>query len=292
MLMCLMNKILRYFVSSGSVALALRRSCLLCVSIAFSDGLSLFYWKPKRFTNFGDALSKHIVERIVGKPVSFRSAANEKTLLAIGSIIRAANHNDVIWGSGISGKSLDTSLYSFKHLDIRAVRGPLTKKFIEKNFQITCPEVYGDPALLLPYLFPEFQKPVHAKYDYIIIPHYSEKKLFSKGLHKNVVHPTQTWEEVVSAILNSKLVISSSLHGIVVAEAFGIPARLLRATTNEPMFKYTDYYEGTGRKTFRPAYSVREALQLGGESPFSCDLQKLYDVFPIEFWGGNLKRIF
>jgi pyruvyltransferase len=39
-------------------------------------------------------------------------------------------------------------------------------------------------------------------------------------------------------------VLSSSLHGIVLAEAFRIPARMLRLTENEPLYKYQDYYEG------------------------------------------------
>ena len=38
--------------------------------------------------------------------------------------------------------------------------------------------------------------------------------------------------------------LSSSLHGIVLAEAFRIPARMLRLTENEPLYKYQDYYEG------------------------------------------------
>ena len=78
--------------------------------------------------------------------------------------------------------------------------------------------------------------------------------------------------------------ISSSLHGIVVAEAYGIPARYLRVTENEYIIKYQDYYLGTNRTHFQFAASVEEALLLGGEEPGSCDLEKLYDAFPFEYW--------
>ena len=68
----------------------------------------------------------------------------------------------------------------------------------------------------------------------------------------------------IRAILDSELVISTSLHGLVLADAYGIPARMLRITENEPLFKYQDYYEGTGRSTFAFATSVEEALAMGG----------------------------
>ena len=76
---------------------------------------------------------------------------------------------------------------------------------------------------------------------------------------KNVVYPTQPWYEVIEKILDSKFVISSSLHGIIIAEAFGIPARLLKITDKEPLFKYADYYYGTGRFDFQAATSVAQA---------------------------------
>ncbi len=88
-------------------------------------------------------------------------------------------------------------------------------------------------------------------------------------------------------ILNSKFVISSSLHGIIIAEAYGIPARLLRITENEPLLKYQDYYIGTNRPNFKFALSVEEALKMGGEPPFECDLEKLYEAFPREFWPNS-----
>ena len=70
---------------------------------------------------------------------------------------------------------------------------------------------------------------------------------------------------VVKKILEAKFVVSGSLHGIVVAEAFGIPARLLRVTEVEHLFKYEDYYAATGRKEFKIAYSLDEALLMGGQ---------------------------
>lgn len=251
-----------------------------------SEGLPLFYWQEEAFVNFGDYLSLGLVERIVNAPIRAYKTKNEnmdKKLLAIGSIIYFANDNDVIWGSGINGKTLKKSDYSFSSLDVRAVRGPLTRQFLSDNFQINCPEIYGDPALLFPYFFPEFQKKEKPSREYIIIPHYSQIALFAKT-DPHVVYPTESWDQVIEAILDSQFVISGSLHGIIIAEAFGIPARLMLSTQDEPLFKYADYYLGTNRPHFQYVTSIEEALKMGGEPPFECNLQRLYEAFPFEFW--------
>ncbi|MBS0623860.1 MAG: polysaccharide pyruvyl transferase family protein [Verrucomicrobia bacterium] len=257
-------------------------------SLLISTGLPLCYWQASSFTNFGDFLSIKLVERIVNAPIATSRNGiprEQKKLLAIGSIIALASDDDVVWGSGINGKSVSSlQRYRFQHLDVRAVRGPLTRDFLMQNFHIDCPEVYGDPALLVPYFFPEFQKPEYPTQDFVIIPHYSELKMFPPSLYANVISPLEPWDQVISKILNSRFVISSSLHGIVVAEAFGIPARLLKITFNEPLFKYADYYLGTQRPSFQYATSVEEALLLGGEPPAKCDLQKLYQAFPFDYW--------
>lgn len=256
------------------------------------EGLPLFWWGEDPEINFGDHLSLKIVERMIDGPVRYfrkRPKNPEKKLLALGSVLYFANSGDVIWGSGINGKTLDPAVYSFSNLDVRAVRGPLTRQYLMEHFHISCPEVYGDPALLFPYLFPEFQKRANPSREYIIIPQYYDRKLFPKD--DRVVYPTEPWNEVIEKILDSKFVISGSLHGIIIAEAYGIPARYLRLGDKQNLFKYRDYYEGTGRPNFRYATSVEEALAMGGEPPFQCDLAKLYSSFPFEFWPSILSNV-
>lgn len=121
---------------------------------------------------------------------------------------------------------------------------------------------------------------------FIFIPHIYERHLFSKEEHSYVVHPTEPWNEVIEKILDSAFVISSSLHGLIIAEAYGIPARYVRLSEKEPLFKYQDYYLGTGRSEFTFATSLEEALKLGGEAPIQFDPEPLYDAFPFEFWEG------
>lgn len=256
-------------------------------SLIAEEGLPLFWWKEGDFVNFGDHLSQIMVERIVGGPVKCYNKKNKnhsRKLLGSGSIYYFANENDVVWGSGINGKRLLKKDYVFENLDIRAVRGPLTHEFLFLNFGIDAPQVYGDPALLFPHLFPEFKKAVKPKHDHLIIIHYLDAHFFANSPRKNIVYATDPWDKIITAILNSKFVISSSLHGVVLAEAYGIPARILRLTDEEPLFKFYDYYYGTGRSGFQFATSVEEALSLGGEPPVQCDLESIYNAFPFEFW--------
>jgi pyruvyltransferase len=259
-----------------------------------SEGPPLFYWHEKwrgrTFINFGDYLSLKLVEKIVNGPVRPYIKGQqkiEKKLLAIGSIISFASNEDIVWGSGINGKLLSRKDYKFKTLDVRSVRGPLSRTFLKEHLGIDCPEVYGDPALLFPHFFPEFKRKEQPAYDYIIIPHYSEEDLFPKEEWDNVVFSTDPWEEVLERILDSRFVVSSSLHAIIIAESYGIPARLLRVTNNESIFKYEDYYSGTGRPNFSYAISINEALEMGGEPPPQCNLEKLYRAFPFDYWPST-----
>lgn len=257
------------------------------------EELPLYYWQQKEFVNFGDYLSLKIVERIVNGPVVVykKTKVAKKKLLALGSILYFANTDDVLWGTGCNLKHTNKEDYNFSSLDIRALRGPLTKEFLEKTFDIESPNVYGDPALLFPYLFPEFKRKKEPKHEYIFIPHLYEIGRFTNCSSDLIVYPTQPWNQVIEKILDSKFVISSSLHGIIIAEAYGIPARYLRLSEKEPLFKYQDYYLATGRENFEIATSLDEALEMGGELPIEFDPEPLYNAFPFEFWSNrNFKK--
>lgn len=201
----------------------------------------------------------------------------QNRLLAVGSILHFARDGDIIWGTGINGK-VDLNLHRFKNLDVRAVRGPLTRDLLIRTFHIACPEVYGDPGLLMSLLFPELQ--TNPQTEFIVIPNLNEISDYADL--PNLVLPIEDCWEIVHKILTTKRVYSGSLHGIVVAESFGIPAILLRITEKESLFKYRDYYEGTGRREFPIAYSLEEAFKMAPPPPPHCDLKALLNSFPFD----------
>ena len=147
-------------------------------------GLPLYYWDEvfhgRTFENFGDILSIKLVERIVDSPVRRYQKGQrpiEKKLLAMGSLLFFALDGDVLWGTGCNFKRTD---FRFKSLDVRSVRGPLTRTLLKEQLGIECPEIYGDPALLFPYFFPEFKKNKNPSHNYLIIAHYEDEHLFPK----------------------------------------------------------------------------------------------------------------
>lgn len=195
--------------------------------------------------NFGDFLSPIIVAAVL-KKFEVKDWRPHKRLAAIGSILHLTKTGDVVWGSGVNGKVAEKD-HTFKNLDVRLVRGPITRKFLKK-YGVDAPATYGDPALLMPLLFPKLKwHPTPKKI--IMIPNLNDLPLLPDiPGHITLVSPLSHYKGVVDEILTSELVLSSSLHGIILAEAFGVPVRFVLPVGGETIDKYQDYYEGTGRK--------------------------------------------
>lgn len=200
-------------------------------------------------------------------------------MYAIGSIITAGCQDCTIWGSGCLNTTILSRLRSRK-LDVRAVRGPLTRMVLmEHGYAV--PEIYGDPAILMPLIFdPEVEK----KYKVSIIPHMNEQEQYRQSACHFIDIRTVDYKKPIREIKESELILSSSLHGIILAEAYGVPAILLKPQVG--MFKYMDYYYGTGRLEFPIAESVEEALTFAPPCipDFAGMQEKLLTAFPIDLW--------
>lgn len=242
----------------------------------------MFYWSEKRFIfrekeNYGDLISPYLVEKISGKKTVFVHPKKQKwynlnksNLLAVGSIIHHAIRDSVIWGSGI----IDNKQFVRK-ADFRAVRGPRTREQLLK-FGYDCPDIFGDPAILLPkYFSPNVTK----KYRLGIIPHYHDYKaalqIFGKREGIQVVNLlTLDVEGTTREILQCERILSTSLHGLIVAHSYGIPA--IRVKISNDIFgnevKYADYLESVGLANYR-ALEVR-----GGIS--DDEISDLFRSFP------------
>lgn len=180
--------------------------------------------------NWGDDINywfyREIVDaKIISYDLSILSRFfNKPYVLGIGSLLTLFSiENAIIWGSGIMSKE---KKIIGKPRDVRAVRGPLSRKrLIEAG--IDCPEVYGDPALLLPlYYNPTVEK----KYKIGIIPHYNdmnnpllESIMDFGGFHVIKIREYEHWLDFIDQINECEIIASSSLHGLIVSEAYGIP---------------------------------------------------------------------
>ncbi len=199
------------------------------------------YWYKS--TNFGDKLSPYLVEKITGKKPQRASFITtflglKENYSAIGSLFSFIGSKTTVWGTGIIG----TKQLIRKPKKILAVRGPLTRQELIKR-NIPCPRIYGDPALLLPkYYTPKSNK----KYELGIIPHFIDYLIVKYKVKDNrikIIDLRKPIETVIEDIHSCKRIISSSLHGLIVAHAYKIPA--LWAEFSKMVigkgFKFRDY---------------------------------------------------
>lgn len=240
--------------------------------------------------NLGDYLSVIVVDYMLKKRGLSLTTETDRTeyLYAIGSIIGFGLQDATIWGSGLLCKENSYRLVCSK-LDIRAVRGPYTKEFLDK-MGVKCPEIYGDPAILMPIIYPDI---LEKKYPCSIILHHSSKlrknisELEDIGLHYIEIKTTD-YKHFIDELVQSDMVISSALHGIILAESYGVPAVYLKDDEINHNFKFDDYYSGTGRIQYEYARTIDEAIKVKPTNnlPNLENMQSaLMEYFPYDLWG-------
>ncbi len=202
-------------------------------------------------------------------------------LRRLGSSCIFARDGDIVWGSGVNGK-FPVERHIFRHLDVRAFRGPLTRDFLLRR-GIEAPEIFGDPALLVADLLAiRFPAPAGHADPVAFVPNLHD--LPAMQAWENVVSPLDPWWSVVRRISSARHVISSSLHGLVVADAFGVPCTYLRLSEEENLFKYEDYILGVGRSALRVTRSREEAVRASPLDPIRFDAARLKASFPFDLW--------
>lgn len=195
--------------------------------------------------NFGDLLTPLILRYYGFTPVfSYQSKAK---CVVVGTIIEllSSDFDGYILGSGWSRRKKG----SFPKAMFYGVRGYLSKEYlgIEEDVCI------GDPGLLIKEIYPCKKK---LKYKLGIIPHESEvddKRLTNiKSKLKNqciIISPKNKNPRSVLKLINScEYIISSSLHGLIVSDSYGIPNGRIKINEIDDSqdFKFYDYYSSLG----------------------------------------------
>lgn len=250
--------------------------------------ICLNYYKS---SNFGDALNPFFI-KLLTKKINiiyyekniFSRLFPRENIMVIGSILELADSNTIVWGSGFISEK---SFLKVKPKKILAVRGPLTrKKVIDQG--IECPEVFGDPCLLLPkYYYPHVKK----KHELGLIPHYVDKtNTFINNLINDdvlVIDIKSGVENVVKQILSCERIASSALHGIIAADAYNIPSVWIKFSNKVigEGFKFRDYFLSVNREDLFPLEIDANTTFDDIEEKFKeyeilIDLDKLLDVCP------------
>jgi pyruvyltransferase len=257
--------------------------------------------------NWGDDINVYMFELITRKKVipAAKLLFPHKKYAFIGSVIPACiDRNTTVWGSGCMdfeqpmGKISSTGA-------IKAVRGPKTREYLLKN-GVECPEIYGDPALLLPKVYQPKDKT--KKYKMTIIPHHHDwdkPEELKNYLHQylpdaHVINMTdyKGWTDVIDEIVQSEIVYSSSLHGLITSDAYGIPNAFVELLYHHPKIdKYEDYYMslqkiGSSKKRMIEPLKGDEMLLhkdelLNSFRPQKIDLQPLINACPLNLYIKN-----
>lgn len=261
--------------------------------------------------NMGDLLNKDMIEDVFNIEVE-QASLKECDIIAIGSTLDHTMYStDMIqrlkqriayfgskkvhiWGTGFirDNPEKDTK-FVYKDVEIHAVRGELSKKRVEKVLDKKLDIPTGDGGLLVERwvgYYPE------KKHKVGIIPHFKEqehpsvKKLLEGYEDTTLINLREDPKTVCEKIGECEYIISSSLHGMIVADSFHIPN--IHITLNNGMFgdgnKFADYLSGFGveHKPFDCEKGDIPSLQLVKDSykisieQVEKKKQQLFDAFP------------
>ena len=207
------------------------------------------YLRTRRlFKNFGDEFSPIGWEIATGRQARWASP-QAADVFAVGSILEhalARAAGAVIWGTGARGE-LDRAARLPGSVRVVAVRGPLTAK----SLQVTNVAM-GDPGLLVGQAVSSGTPRVSGRR--VFVPHYRTTQTregrstlaAARSSGFSIVLPGLTPREVAQEIAQSQLVVTTSLHGLVFANALDRPCQFIAPPADEPTFKYRDYCGSLG----------------------------------------------
>lgn len=245
-------------------------------------------------SNIGDDLNLVLFKSLTGKIImnydEFFHVYSLENVMGIGSIIDWKTNNDsIIWGSGVLHSN--TNIDDIKKPKIvLSVRGKLTQQYLLKQ-GIECPNVFGDPALLLPVIYHKKQPQL---YTMGIIPHYVDlydpvlRDYISK--HENIVlidiKNYTSWTDIIDTIRSCNCILSSSLHGLIISDAYGVPNIWVKFSEkikgND--FKYYDYFSSIERHDSPILFSEINSTLLdeliNKYTPIHYNIKNIMQVFP------------
>lgn len=278
--------------------------------------------------NVGDELSSYLIEKITHCNINHVDSITSNKLVAIGSIINLESlvYHSIFWGTGILYEShikilsnwylsminnQSKSIQCRKTIDLSnktkfcALRGPMTANGL-KVIGIDSSRLnntFGDPGILLPYVYQPTDSDNY--YDLGLIFHHSqpqnevirliEEKFSNKVKFISVKRKGyRECEQFINELCSCKKIASAALHGIILAQAYGIPAlfiqNLLSPVANHCLFKFNDYFLGTDQEPQIPykfddyEQAIHELLRMDFPTPpvLKTQCQRLLDAFPYQ----------
>lgn len=220
--------------------------------------IKLYWWQyaEKEHGNFGDEITRLLIAKIFNKKTVW-APSSQCDIVGAGSIIdhvleTKGNNRPCLWGAGFIKES--DSRIGEETFGIAALRGKLSLS----RADVTYPVALGDPGILASYLLDS--APVIKKFKLGLIPHYIDyetdivKKLRNLSTDLIVIDPTQECQSVIQTISECEMILSSSLHGLIVADSLSIPNHRLIISDNlvDGEYKFLDYYSVYDNERYNP----------------------------------------
>jgi pyruvyltransferase len=241
--------------------------------------------------NWGDKLNPVLVSMISGKRAlnvhELYNVYGMPIYVVIGSGLGYLTHfGSIVWGQGFAHYHDRIRVRPRK---IYAVRGPLSRqKLLDSGLE--CPNVLGDPALLLPRYFDE---DVTKRHRIGLIPHFSHLALPEfvrlRDQGAEIIDITGDLFDVVRSVKSCHMVASSSLHGLIMADAYGIPSKWLQVVGYpiEDGFKFHDYLRSIARSDLEPFVLNKSSVLSDIEGSLKgyeveIDIERLYESCPFK----------
>lgn len=203
-----------------------------------NNGVKAYWWSKE--LNFGDLFTQELFYHYDVTPIETPVA--QADIIGTGSLFGMIpkDYEGVILGTGLISDTEDR----YEKANFAAVRGHLTRQ----KLGLPQSTPVGDFGLLAIKLLKN--RPVEKQYQVGLIPHYVDKahpwiEEVKKKLGTNclVIDVQNTATNVTKQVANCELIISSSLHGIIVADSLNIPNVWVELSDNVigKGFKFWDY---------------------------------------------------
>lgn len=258
--------------------------------------------------NFGDNLNPYLISRLAGKPVINARDLNANKVHEIYGVIGSWlgniwKPNLTVWGLGFISHD---AVISRQPKRIAAVRGPMTKdKLANQGYSIDVP--VGDPAILVALLY----EPKSTRSEEIAViaqPRDSENPIFREAAELDGFREIDICcdiEEFCEQLNECSAAVSSSLHAVVAAHSYGIPAQFVKVS-DDPLgdgFKLLDYLSSVGLEGSPPIRcqtvdDIRRAADSALLPKNFPDLEALLNTCPFleerqrDFWISKASKTF
>lgn len=204
--------------------------------------IKAWWWRPRKGKNFGDEIGALMLKRMGYK---VRRVALEKADIVLAGTImdtvdKRAKDGTAVWGAGVSWFH-----ESENRFNILAMRGTVSAT----TYGVECP--LGDPGLLVSRYYAK--EPY--RYNIGVVRHYVDDNEYPWA--DIVIDATEPVEDVIAKISSCRTICSSSLHGLIVANSYGIPAmRIDHPEVVSGDIKWLDYQTALSK----PIVQIQEEL--------------------------------